>query len=560
MRVWKVLVVAAILLAAAAMVTFVSPVSRGVRSVHRLMEPPASASTRFDPMQSAAVFIGVRDFDDRSLAQVPYAVDDAVDLAYVLVNDSHTRLVPANRTVLLLAGQPEKPESRDRLEALRKVGADIRRAALPDIERALRDQAARAGPAGMLVVFAASHGFQRSDTSYLLGASSRLPDPDSMLSSGRLFDAIASSRAQRSVVFIDACRERITPGVRAALASAMTAAPLLGERISARRGQAVFYAAAAGQWAYDDRVARNGVFTKAVIDGIRCGARKDRGMVTAQALAGYVEQHVGRWVRKHRDRNIGSATQSSIDGDALGMPLARCGGPATIGPDHVTHHDQFIDAFFKGKQLWHWDAGSTVLHAESVDLDADGAREVAFGTHDTLGALDASGHLLWSAHESMPLKSFEPSDLARQTGKELVALWSDRSASCIVAYTPDGMRLGEFESDRRIDRIMIAQPTSRHASRIIATSGDTLLIFDRKRLVDGKPLRGRIAAGDTIKSLRLVDGDGRRDIALTTSSGGRVVVDFNGHVISQTGARFERTPLRSRHPRGRRPPPEAPAE
>jgi hypothetical protein len=36
----------------------------------------------FDPQYSAALFVGVRDFTDVTLAPVPYALDDAVDLAY----------------------------------------------------------------------------------------------------------------------------------------------------------------------------------------------------------------------------------------------------------------------------------------------------------------------------------------------------------------------------------------------------------------------------------------------------------------------------------------------
>ena len=72
-----------------------------------------------------------------------------------------------------------------------------------------------------------------------------------MLATTDIFETIASSAAQRSLVFIDACRERMAAGTRTVLANAMTAAPL-ARRLSHTRGQAVFYAAAAGQWAYDD--------------------------------------------------------------------------------------------------------------------------------------------------------------------------------------------------------------------------------------------------------------------------------------------------------------------
>lgn len=38
----------------------------------------------FDAAHSAGLFVGVRDFEDADFAEVPYAVDDAIDLAYLL--------------------------------------------------------------------------------------------------------------------------------------------------------------------------------------------------------------------------------------------------------------------------------------------------------------------------------------------------------------------------------------------------------------------------------------------------------------------------------------------
>jgi len=54
--------------------------------------------------QSAALFIGVRDYVyDDTLTEVRYAVDDAIDLAYVLAIDRETRLVTPERVVLALS-------------------------------------------------------------------------------------------------------------------------------------------------------------------------------------------------------------------------------------------------------------------------------------------------------------------------------------------------------------------------------------------------------------------------------------------------------------------------
>jgi hypothetical protein len=430
----------------------------------------------------------------------------------------------------------------------------VRAADAAGIRAALREQTALAGRAGILILAVATHGFLRDGSGYILGATSAVRDPATMLPTAEMFEMIASSPAQRSLVFLDACRERMVSGTRSAVGSPTSAAPLV-RRLSHTRGQAVFYAAAAGQWAYDDPAARNGVFTNAVLAGMNCGAAKVRGIVTAETLASYVERSVHTWIRDNRDPNAGSATQVSMDGEARSMALAQCWAitPPGSGPVRATASGTTIRAFSIGnQQLWQWDAGGAVTHAEAVDLDADGRREVVFATRDTITALDDAGKPLWSAHQAMNLTTFVTGDLFRQHTNEVVALWNDEhsSLSRLVVYGPDGGSLGAFDSDRRLDRITIARPTNRHAPKILATSGNILLVFDPKKLA--KPLwSGRVSRrAGAIESLAIVDcdGDGKSDIALTTASGAKVFVGFTGHVIrSDSRARFERlVPKRAR--------------
>ncbi len=72
------------------------------------------------PAESAALFVGVREFTyDETLSDVPYAVDDAVDLAYAVAFDGKPRLVDTTRVILALSGEPQKPQSRRKLEQLR---------------------------------------------------------------------------------------------------------------------------------------------------------------------------------------------------------------------------------------------------------------------------------------------------------------------------------------------------------------------------------------------------------------------------------------------------------
>lgn len=518
--------------------------SRGVRSVRMLTEPAHAVSTHFDRRQSAALFVGVQKFADDSVEKVRFAVDDAVDLAYVFALEPRVRLVPPRRVVLLLSGTPAKPQSRDRLRALRDAGADVRHADVDGIRTALRDQAALAGRDGILVVSIATHGFVREGSGYILGASSILRDTGTTLSLDKMLDVIASSPAQRSIVFVDACRERMISGTRTVLAGAMGGAPV-AHRLNRAHGQAVFYAAAPGRVAFDD--AGNGIFTKAVISGINCGAAKVRGAVTAETLARYVERYVHTWIRDNRDRNVGSATQATIDGEARNMALAQCSGPPpAFGPARVVAGGSVVRGFSETNALlWAHDVGAAIVWAAPVDLDADGAREVVCRTRDSVIVLDANGTILWSAHEPMmDLTALLTADLRRQPTNEVIALWRGphSPASRLAVYAPDGRRLGTFITRQRIDRVAIGRPTSRYNPRIVATSGNVLLVFDLRRLQAGKPLwAGRVRG--RIESIEIVDcnGDGKDDIALVTDSGARVFVDFTGHVIQPRSAgRFQR--------------------
>ena len=287
--------------------------------------PTPSSPAIFDRTQSAALFVGVREFThDHTLTEVKYAVDDAIDLASVLSLDGKVRLVTPGRVVLALSGTPQKAESQQRLDELVAAGATVAPANQADILTMISRQAGLAGKEGLLILSYSSHGFTREGTPYLLAASSLFDHPETSISTAKLLDIAAGSDAARSLIFFDACRERATSGTRALDAEAMSAAPLI-EGMSHANGQVVFYAAAAGKYAYDDDERKNGVFTTAVIDGLRCNAPTDeRGLITVETLADYVETHVRSWIQKQRDPSVRQAIQVSMDGETKTMPLAVC--------------------------------------------------------------------------------------------------------------------------------------------------------------------------------------------------------------------------------------------
>jgi hypothetical protein len=97
----------------------------------RSMRPERAAAPafrlQFDPAQSVALFVGISSFrDDETLQSVPYAVDDAIDLAYVFALDPRVALVRPKRVVLALSDEnPRKQISKRRLAELKRNGAVV---------------------------------------------------------------------------------------------------------------------------------------------------------------------------------------------------------------------------------------------------------------------------------------------------------------------------------------------------------------------------------------------------------------------------------------------------
>jgi hypothetical protein len=507
------------------------------RSAQPVSASPANAAA-FDRSQSAALFIGVSKFTHRELASVPYAADDAVDLAYLFVNDRHVRLVPADRVVIALSGQPKKDESKKKLEILRREGATTRGASHTDILSLLNQQAARTGRGGILILSISTHGFATDGIPYVLGASSAVRDSQSTLSVAKLLDV--ASLANRSLVLIDACRERLAPATRSITRPTETAAPLL-RKMGRTHGQAIFFAAAAGKYAYDDDVSKNGVFTHAVIDGLKCNAAKPRGIVTASTLGTYVDNTVRRWIHENRDGESGPAIQSSIDGEARNMPLAQCwvtcADADTCRIGRVTTKGATVIAFKSdGAEAWRHDAGERIKKALVEDIDADGSNDVVIATTSGIQTFDADGKAVWSAREGRSsLGAIAAADLFRDHRREVIGMWGE-GASRVAIYSAEGARLSFFDSADHLDHLAVGRPTSHYVPKIVVTAGDTVMAFDAKKLSRGKPLwRGHVTPrGQSVERLEIADfdKDGKDEIRITTENG-TLALDFKGKVVGR---------------------------
>jgi hypothetical protein len=520
------------------------------RSVEPAKLADALASPKFSREKSTGLFVGVRDFPHDETLEVPYAVDDAIDLAYRFTLDQRVGLVPARRAILVISGSPQKEESKQRLNELKDAGVRIVRNAISDeILDLLKEQSARAGDDGIFVLSIASHGFQQHGDAYILGSTSSFGAPETSLRAATIFDVAA--QAGRSLIFMDACRDRI--GSRGATPDPAAAAPLI-RRMKNVRGQVIFYAAAPGEYAYDDRVHRNGVFTKAVLDGLDGQASAPRGVVVVEALHRFVDRQVRNWILENKHRTVDPATQISMEGETRNMPLCECWrypGPLI----RVEVDRTIVTAYNKDTQmLWRKDLGAPVAAAIAADLDADSFYEVVVGFHDRIVALDRDGKPLWTrTGETKMLRAFVVGDLFEKHTSQVVALWNDDHSSRLTVVERDGSELSRRNYDGLLQRVAIGRPTNRHAPKIVAATNNGVMVFHVKKL-DRAPEWSKVlrpAAAGEIENLRILDGnhDDRSDIEVTTASG-TTWFTFDGKILRQSAKGTWENALRQTKRRG----------
>ena len=282
----------------------------------------AEGQGTFDPAASAGLFVGVSSFEDERIAAVPFAVDDAVDLAYLFALE--LGLVLPERTVLLLAGEPRKPESVERLAQLVHRGVRRQSARMRDVYEYLGKLARGTEERGLFLLTVATHGVSDQGGDFLVATDSL---GERALRTGiavaEMFDEVARAGAGRRLVLLDACRERLSQGTRGKDESAM--AQSFADAISYATGLVVLSGATLGGFAYDDGKRRNGVFTAAVLDGLRGKASAGpEGWITVRTLADFVQQRVSEWVHRNRPdhvtKSLGIARR--IEATAEALPLA----------------------------------------------------------------------------------------------------------------------------------------------------------------------------------------------------------------------------------------------
>ncbi|HEX8153201.1 MAG TPA: caspase family protein [Thermoanaerobaculia bacterium] len=503
--------------------------SDGARGVRPLDTVPDGAPIAFAPEQSVGLFVGVNRFED--MQPVPYAVDDAVDLAYAFSLERKTALVVPHRVVLAISGTPVKEDSKIRLRKLLDAGAVEVRATEVRIRKALQQQASLAEKDGLFVVAIASHGFNRDGTAYVLSETSDREYEQTLLSVPKLLDTVASAGAKRSLVLIDACRERVESGARGTTQSNDTAAPLM-RRMKNVRGLFVL-SAAAGRWLYDDHVRKNGVFTSGVLDTLLCRYENPRtALVTADHLANSVEKYVHAWILRNKSQDVRPATQAIVDGTTRDMPLAHCN--AAPAPDSVTFAaSQLQTRDEHGLPLWDYQLEAPIADAVAADLNGDGAKEVIAAVGHELVAFDPDKKELWRQKLAAPITAFFAADLFRKHKRQIIAL----SGTRVTTVDHTGELLDSYTHPFTLDLLAVERPTSRSAPRIVVSAARTVLMLKSSNL---RPeWIGTASAPVTRIEIADRTGDQRNEIVLHTARG-EVVLNFNGETIDEKNARFSK--------------------
>jgi TPR repeat protein len=282
----------------------------------------------FSAAASRGLFVGVNRFDDQNLAPLSYAVDDAVDLAFLFSYE--LQLVAAGNVTLALSGSPEKPETQDKLAWLKEAKAVFCEPMASELQRRVWALSHEVGREGLLVLSFATHGFN-DDSKDLIAGKDAWPlraTSGSILVQDLLSDVTASASPRR-LLLLDTCRSRFRRGARGVDGEGMT--PSFAATISRATGTCVINSTTLGGLSYEDPQSHNGVFTSAIVRGLREGAVGDaRGFVTVDTLVDYVNDEVVSWLCAQQGFEPGAGRGITLQEDVAirSLPLAASGEEA----------------------------------------------------------------------------------------------------------------------------------------------------------------------------------------------------------------------------------------
>jgi formylglycine-generating enzyme required for sulfatase activity/uncharacterized caspase-like protein len=290
-----------------------------------LLEPVADAV----PPENMGLFIGVNDFTkDANLSRLQFAVNDAVELAYVFVFE--LKLIPAKNCTLLLSGTPTGRSVEQHLKQLRLAEAVVSTADRSEIlSRLEKLRSIPAKDSSLLVCSVSSHGFIVDGRPYVMpsdGLKSRLKYTAVELD--LVEDDMEQSKAGNRLLFVDACQERVAAKAIGAAVVGQEMDAAFKQAFQKATGQYKLASCSPKQLSYEFATLGNvghGVFTFALLEALRGGAAADgENLVRLKSVEDFVSTYLAKW---SRDKNMPAQTPFAAGAmTARDMPLARKAG------------------------------------------------------------------------------------------------------------------------------------------------------------------------------------------------------------------------------------------
>lgn len=272
---------------------------RGLGAEARPLSSAERESIGLPKEGSAGLFVGVGKFDATSgLGDLRFTPDDAVALAHVFVVE--LELLPAKNTRVAIGGEPRSQRGRELAKILvskgvRMVGAE--RTQLLDAIAEVSDLGTAEN--GLVVMSFSSHGFEEKGKIYVMPSDGRRRFVESTgVSLQAVKDTLRDAKANKKLLFLDACRETIGSETRGAERMRGT----FQEALSVAEGFGVIASCSVGQLSWESPELEQGVFTHFLLEGIRGGALSpvNDGFIRLGTVSSYAAKATRDWVAKNK--------------------------------------------------------------------------------------------------------------------------------------------------------------------------------------------------------------------------------------------------------------------
>lgn len=248
-----------------------------------------------------AIVVGVNGY--KSLSKLSFAVGDSLKMKVTLEQVGHF-----NKIVLL---NDETGESDPKLLPTK---ANIER----EFENMVKEEPS------LLLFYFSGHGFMNSEKDNIVAPIDIVYKGEGNISDGVSITEFVkkSSKLPQALFFIDACREKLREGARAASGDVFGDLP---DNVQNARGVAVMMGTKPGGYSYENPEIGGGVFTHFLLKGISGGVQNEfePEYVTFGRLKDYVEKHVEEYSKSE----TGKSQIPYTAGDYTGNFLVSVGRP-----------------------------------------------------------------------------------------------------------------------------------------------------------------------------------------------------------------------------------------